>query len=240
MTDLTRKWEESGYNKQYLEISDIILQDRDRLMNILISHIRHFGKSRAGNTFLDLGCGDGVLAKHIHSFFPENTFHVCDGSEKMITAAKENLKHIAGCHFYTVTFEEIMENEVFGTRFDFIVSSFAVHHIQHEIKYRFFETLNSLLKPDGHFINIDTCLSGNQQTNEWYYTLWKEWIIGQQERAGIKEDYSDIPQKAPHKPENHYQELDIQLDWLKKAGFTNVDCYYKYGIFCIYGGQKTE
>jgi len=32
--------------------------------------------------------------------------------------------------------------------------------------------------------------------------------------------------------------LSEQLQWLKEAGFQDVDCYYKYFNFAVYSGKK--
>ncbi|NOY65253.1 MAG: class I SAM-dependent methyltransferase, partial [Nitrospirae bacterium] len=32
--------------------------------------------------------------------------------------------------------------------------------------------------------------------------------------------------------------LEAQLDALRETGFKEVDCYYKYGVFAIYGGRR--
>jgi len=51
-------------------------------------------------------------------------------------------------------------------------------------------------------------------------------------------DYSDISARAPSRPENHYDRLDKQLLFLNELGYKDVECHYKYGIFCIYGAKK--
>ena len=68
--------------------------------------------------------------------------------------------------------------------------------------------------------------------------MWAEWINEIQKVNNLKTNYQDIAYKAPDRPENHYDPLDVQLDFLKQAGFNNVECHYKYGLFAIYGGKK--
>lgn len=43
------------------------------------------------------------------------------------------------------------------------------------------------------------------------------------------------------KAEEHHDTLDPlqgQLTALTEIGFNSVDCFYKYGIFAVYGGEK--
>ncbi len=136
------------------------------------------------------------------------------------------------------TFETISNENWGNEKYDFIISSFAIHHIKINEKYAFFEKIFKMLNKNGSFINIDTCLSDNENLNKWYYELWKEWIIEYQNNIKITEDLSYIPYKAPNKIENNYQSLNEQLNWLEQIGYKEVECYYKYGIFSIYGGRN--
>ena len=38
--------------------------------------------------------------------------------------------------------------------------------------------------------------------------------------------------------ENKPDTLESQLKTLKEIGFSEVDCFYKYGIFSVYGGKR--
>ena len=53
-----------------------------------------------------------------------------------------------------------------------------------------------------------------------------------------KPELLDVPQRYKHNPDNHPDSLRDQLAMLEAAGFTAVDCYYKFGIFAMFGGQK--
>ncbi|MGZ7117956.1 MAG: hypothetical protein ACXVHS_11035, partial [Methanobacterium sp.] len=55
---------------------------------------------------------------------------------------------------------------------------------------------------------------------------------------GAPKSFQNVPDKYKNNPDNHPDTLISQLNALKLIGFKNVDCYYKYGIFAIYGGQK--
>ena len=47
-----------------------------------------------------------------------------------------------------------------------------------------------------------------------------------------------MPDEARAKDENHYDALAGQLDALVQAGFAEVECHYRYGLFSVYGGQR--
>jgi len=55
----------------------------------------------------------------------------------------------------------------------------------------------------------------------------------------IKDDYEGSIRS--YKEEAHYSKLDTltdQLNALNEIGFKDMDCFYKYGIFAMYGGKK--
>jgi tRNA (cmo5U34)-methyltransferase len=53
-------------------------------------------------------------------------------------------------------------------------------------------------------------------------------------------DLSSTPEDARKKPENQYETLADQLRWLEEAGFTEVECHYRRGLFGIYSGRKPQ
>jgi tRNA (cmo5U34)-methyltransferase len=231
-------WDKLENNKNFLETADIIIPQRQRLVSVLVSYVRFFGGGSGKINLLDLGCGDGILAENVHLANPSARITACDASPTMLDQARIRLKHIKDAEFLNYSFTEIMENPPFKKSYDFIVSSLAIHHLEIAQKLAFFKMLYGVLAPGGHFLNLDSCITADETLLPWYYRLWREWILEAQAAQKSKEDYSTVPETAPQKPENHYQDLNEQLAWLRQAGFANVDCFYKYGIFCLYGGRR--
>lgn len=50
--------------------------------------------------------------------------------------------------------------------------------------------------------------------------------------------YDSLPVNYKKAEENQPSSLLKNLDGLVKAGFHDVDCYYKYSIYCLFGGIK--
>ncbi|MCP4130079.1 MAG: hypothetical protein GY754_03580 [bacterium] len=40
------------------------------------------------------------------------------------------------------------------------------------------------------------------------------------------------------KGDDIHETAEVQLDYLRNAGFENIDLYVKYHLWCIIGGQK--
>lgn len=238
MNEYSKNWDKLENNKNYIETADIVLQDRKTLLNIMNSFFLKFIINGNKKRILDLGTGDGVLVKNLYSVNKNIDVVVTDGSQDMLENAKENLKDIKNIKYICITFEDIIDNQFKEKKFDFIVSSFAIHHLLLDQKKAFFKSLYNLLNPGGYFINIDTVSNTSKQYNKWYIDLWVEWIKRIQKENNLKTNYENIAYKASDRPENHYDPLDIQLQFLKDAGFSEVECHYKYGLFAIYSGKK--
>ena len=74
---------------------------------------------------------------------------------------------------------------------------------------------------------------------QWYLSLWKDWIDEKIWELGIQDGrMSNIVTQYKDSEENKPDTLGKQLRALKEIGFRDVDCFYKQGIFTIYGAKK--
>ncbi|MFX1365035.1 MAG: class I SAM-dependent methyltransferase [Promethearchaeota archaeon] len=239
MKDYSKNWDELEYNKDYLEIADIIIPYRKTLLSILTSFYQKFIFNGEPKKILDLGTGDGILIKTLfNNDNPVNEITVIDGSKNMLKKAEQNLSYLSKINYVHMSFQELIENGLSENDFDFIISSFAIHHLFLEQKKQIFKILYDLLNYNGYFLNIEVTTSNNEKYTKWYIDLWSEWIEKYQNQNNTQTKYENAPYKAPNKPENHFDPLEIQLNYLKEVGFIEVDCHYKYGMFTIYGGKK--
>lgn len=142
-------------------------------------------------------------------------------------------------HFILRTFQELLKNdEVLYDDFDLVVSSLAIHHLHLEEKRSLFEYIHNHLQTGGYFLNVDTVKAPTKELESWYRIFWSEWIRENQEKLNITERFDHIPEEYKNNPDNHPDTLKKQLDALKSVGFRQVDCYYKYGIFAMFGGRR--
>jgi tRNA (cmo5U34)-methyltransferase len=156
----------------------------------------------------------------------------------MIQNAQERLKSYDGLNYIHKTFQELLENDILETDFNFIVSSLAIHHLSSESKESLFQYILHHLKEGGFFLNVDVVRAPNEALEDWYRQLWGEWIAKNELKMGSKESFQHIPLQYKNNPDNYPERLENQLNALKSVGFNQVDCYYKYGIFSIFGGKK--
>ncbi len=233
-------WAEPDFSRKFVESADIAIIERKRSHSVMKSFFRHHFMHKDGRIdLLDLGCGDGILTYELkQTGFPLSATLV-DGSEEMLGKTKERLKGYKDVRTMQASFQEIIAGNALTEDFDFIVSSLAIHHLDMKEKRELFGWVYARLKNDGCFMNIDVVLVPNEVLERWYMVLWQEWITEKKKEAGITGDiYADTMKRYKDNRDNKPDRLDLQLDALKAIGFRNVDCYYKYGIFTIYGGRK--
>jgi tRNA (cmo5U34)-methyltransferase len=227
--------------KDFVENADIYILERKKLFSIMKSFYNYFLKNKIKNgqiKVLDLGCGDGALTNELLKVDDQIEATLVDGSSTMIQNAQERLKSYDGLNYIHKTFQELLENDILETDFNFIVSSLAIHHLSSESKESLFQYILHHLKEGGFFLNVDVVRAPNKALEDWYRQLWEEWIAKNELKMGSKESFQHIPLQYKNNPDNYPERLENQLNALKSVGFNQVDCYYKYGIFSIFGGKK--
>ena len=232
-------WAKPGFSREYRDNADIYIMERRRLFTILRSFYRHFLKDGKQVKMLDLGCGDGIITHEILTVDNTVSATLLDGSEDMLAHAKERFKKYKDIRYIKASFQEVLAGDILDTHFNFVVSSLAIHHLTMEEKISLFHKIYNCLDAGGYFLNIDVALSPTETLEQWYLSLWKEWIDEKKASLGIKGNYfSDIVRRYKDNRDNKPDTLKDQLDALTDTGFRDADCFYKYGIFTMYGGRK--
>lgn len=239
MTDFNNtNWVKEEFSRDYLDRADICIVERRKMFEILCSFVSHFMQAGVKRT-LDLGCGDGVLTEELLKLAPSVSATLIDGSEEMLTKAKARLQQYEGVEYIRSSFQELLSDNLLQTAFDIVFSSMAIHHLTMDEKSELFKAAYGWLNDGGAFINIDVVLAPTGALDEWYMELWEKWMDERTASLGIRDSKSkDIIRLYKDLEENKPDTLDDQLAALSSAGFREVDCFYKYGIFAVYGGMK--
>ena len=231
------RWAENEFSKNYRDDANIYLPFRSQFVEITKSFYGHFISQNTEAKILDLGCGDGLFIQELLKSFAPAMVTLVDGSIEMLEAAKKRLGNQANLHFMQASFQELFANDTLTEHFDFIYSSLAIHHLPFDEKKKLYTLIHKHLSPGGHFVHYDVVVSSVEQLEKWYLSLWRQWI--QQHPAREKrEELFEIPDRYKSNQDNTPDTLDSQLKALKQIGFRNVDCYFKYGVFSLFGGRK--
>ncbi len=240
MTEFDKtNWARSDFVQQYRDNADIYIVERRKMFEIMKSFYRYFISNKAGAVMLDLGCGDGIITHELLSIDRSIKATLIDGSDDMLQKAKERLKDFSHMTFRTISFQEILRNGQLDNMYDFIVSSQAIHHVSRDDKKQLYDIMYSHIHPGGFFMNIDVTIAPSHPLEQWYMKLWQEWMDNEKNSLGIEGDpFQDVISRYKEAQENRPDTIEGQLNVLRDIGFRNVDCYYKYGIFAVFGGMK--
>ena len=233
------QWAEGDFAREYRDHAEVYVIERRRLLTIIRSFHKHFLKTGQKKKILDLGCGDGIITHEILKIDDTVSATLLDGSKDMLSNAKERLKEFKNIQYECASFQDILKNEILKQGFDLVVSSLAIHHLTMDEKKSLFRNIHSYLNSGGYFVNIDVVLSPADTLEQWYMSLWREWIDEKKHVLGVNDNScDDIIKRYKDNTDNNPDTLYDQLEALQYLGFKDVDCFYKYGIFVMYGGRK--
>jgi tRNA (cmo5U34)-methyltransferase len=181
---------------------------------------------------LDLGAGTGLFSQHVLQKYPNATFVLTDVAAKMLEVAEQRFAEQANQFEFAV---EDYRNLQAVADFDLIISSLSIHHLTDEEKRRLCQQVYAALKAGGTFVNIDQIKGETTYLQNLYWELWLRHT------------------KANDAPEEQIQEsikrrttydqdalLADQLDWLREAGFENVDCVYRHTFVGVLFAMKVS
>ena len=232
-------WAQEKFSANFIEKADIYIQERRKLIRIMSSLFSFYFSSKKDIHILDLGCGDGVLTEELLGKDETIIATLVDGSLTMLQKARERLTAYSGIHFKHASFQDLLTGTISLGHFDLCVSSFAIHHLEMKEKKNLFRFIYGHLNAEGHFVNIDVVLSPSEGLEEWYFSNWREWMQHMQDQLNLKDELPEdiIGRYKDPSSMNKPDTLEDQLEALKETGFREVDCYYKNGIFAVFGGK---
>jgi tRNA (cmo5U34)-methyltransferase len=195
--------------------------------------------------FLDLGCGDGILAAAILAQYPGAAGVLLDFSRPMLEIAQEKLASFAqNLQFALADFGEPgwLAAVAELAPFEVIVSGYAIHHQPDSCKERLYAEIHELLTPGGLFVNIEHVASATP----WVEWLWEEYYIdtlhAAQNEPDTPRDRGQVSQAYRQRPDreaNILAPVEQQCNWLRRIGFEDVDCYFKVFELAVFGGRRT-
>jgi tRNA (cmo5U34)-methyltransferase len=240
--DATFKWDDKDFVNFYTDSANLIVLERQRSIRILLEIVAFHFPSLSGLHILDLACGEGLITKYVRDKSPDNHFHLVDASEEMLGKAKANLSGgKSNVSFGHMTFEDYTASQLEGCKYDLVFSANAIHHLNLTQKTALFAKIYRELKHGGLFLNIDAVHPSSAHSEEIQFQLWRNWMNETLEKNGKESDigkYDGIPSLYKDNLEEQPSGLWDQLQSLSKCGFRDVDCFYKYSIFAVYGGTK--
>ena len=235
------EWSRAEFAAEFVENADHYIVERRRMLEVVLSFYRRFTRTRRSGRdtrLLDLGSGDGALSHELLKNDGTIRATLVDASPEMLECARRRLRSYPHVEFVERSFQQLLRDPDTPSEFDIVVSGLAIHHLELEAKKALFSYVFAHLDDGGDFVNLDVALAPDASLEDWYMVLWHEWIRQHAERAGRQHEFDHVPQQYKTNPDNLPDTLDDQLSALRAVGFEAVDCYYKYGVFVVFGGRK--
>lgn len=231
-------WADTEFSQNYRDDADVFLPFRRQFIEVSKSLYGYFINPKPDPRLLDLGCGDGFFVHELLKSYTPSAITLMDGSAEMLTAAGKRLQnYAANIGFVEMDFQRLIAEQPLDERYDFIYSSLAIHHLPYEEKCRLYAYIFSLLKTGGLFVHYDVVIPSSDRIEKWYLSHWRDWINDCPDRER-GERLRKIPDQYKQNPDNLPDSLDAQLQVFEKIGFSEVDCFFRHGIFALFGGFK--
>ena len=239
-------WRHPETAKQYLDeiVGAIPLQEAQldvmlRLLNRDRTHLRRF---------MDLGCGDGVLADVILQSYPEAKAVLVDFSDTMLQAAKARLKdHAQQLQLLLADYGDpgwMFSGPEGGRKtFDAVVSRFSIHHQPDERKRDIYAEIYDRLEPGGIFINIEHVAPATSWAKDLFLEYMVDHLYAYQAQEGLGKDRQQVADDFKNragKDSNILAPVEEQCGWLRDVGFVDVDCYFRIFEIAIFAGKRSQ
>jgi len=165
---------------------------------------------------LDLGSGAGRLLSLVKLARPEAEAVAVDFSPTMLDQLRQRFAEDRRVQIVTHDLGEPLP--AIGP-FDAVVSSFAIHHVNHNRKRALYAEIFALLSPGGVFANLEHVASPTE-------ALHRRFLAA----LAVRPEDED--------PSNKLLALETQLSWLREIGYTDVDCHWKWLELALFAGRK--
>jgi len=165
---------------------------------------------------LDVGTGDGRLLAMLRTDRPDARGVGLDFSDLMLEGARERFGDDDRVELVKHDLDDPLPE--LG-RFDAIVSSMVIHHLEHERKRSLYGEIVALLEPGGVFANFEHVAAPTERLHVAFYAALDEPM-----------EHED--------PSDNLLDVETQLGWLRELGFDDVDCYWKWREMALLAGLK--
>jgi predicted O-methyltransferase YrrM len=194
---------------------------------------------------VELGTGEGHLARAALDAFPNATLLGLDRSFRMLEIANARLARF-GSRAATDSFELSSEGWlplIDGA--DVVLSSLCLHHLDDTGKRSLFASLRPLMSDRGAILIADLVAPRRAEAHRLFADTWDHHVRRQSYVAAGSEELFDLFVASEWNIYRYPDPMDTpsslfdQLGWLEDAGFHGVDCFWMQAAHAIYGGFCT-
>ncbi len=181
--------------------------------------------SKKFKTILDLGAGTGLLSQYLYQYFPKAKYTLVDISDKMLSIARKRFEHLPNFNYIIEDYsKKLPEN-----RYDLIASALSIHHLTEPEKVKLYKNVYHSLNKNGFFLNIDQYNSQNESVEKQFENVWVDTILKNFPGVG----HADFKSWKERRKLDKETTIENEIQKLKRIGFKDVDCVYKYWKFGV-------
>jgi tRNA (cmo5U34)-methyltransferase len=195
-------------------------------------------------TFVDLGCGDGILGRQLFTKWPEARGIFVDYSAPMLKAARDKGEEFGlAAEYYLLDYSDPEWPNHFQhvLPVDAVISGFSIHHLEDDQKRKVYHDIYKILKPGGIFLNLEHVASADREIEKMFDEVFIDGLFNyhlQQNPHTTRQEIQEKFYTREDKTLNRLTLVETQNDWLREIGFEHVDCYFKLFELALFGGCK--
>ncbi|WP_312700530.1 class I SAM-dependent methyltransferase [Sedimentibacter sp.] len=127
----------------------------------VLNYIYNKIKESSNSNVLDIGFGTGILTTQLYNEGYKITG--IDFSSNMIDIAKNKMPDAMLINW---DFSKGLPNEITGKKYDYIISTYAIHHLYDEEKVKFIKSLVNLLNVNGKILIGDVSFETREELDK--------------------------------------------------------------------------
>jgi tRNA (cmo5U34)-methyltransferase len=235
-------WHSTTYVQDWIGVNR---EDEVALLRRMARFVPH--EADAPIRILDVGGGWGPVTEVMLDVFPRAHVVLPDFSEPMLAEARRRLvEHGDSVSYYVGDLLDPTWAKGLDGQFDAVVSHIAIHNVRFPDRIRgIYEEIFPLVGPGGCFLNLDHPASGDlvRRAMRHAQDMDRQLAVFQEtgrrtpldELQGSRRRMGGNPQVHAEMKQEDLQRIDAhepatvpnQLQWLREAGFDEVDCLWR-------------
>jgi len=194
---------------------------------------------------LDLGVGTGVFTKRFLEEYPHSHVVGIDAASAMLELAKLRLGALSErVELIVSDFRKIPTTVLKPNRFDAVISSYALHHLNAEEKLAVLKPVVSAIKPSGWFLNADVVEAEGEEVERRVQEIRVKAISGrapmQDKRFSTHEKTRAFLDDLETREQDQPQSLNTDIRILREAGIEHAEVFWKEYREVVIGGPKAS
>jgi ubiquinone/menaquinone biosynthesis C-methylase UbiE len=231
-------WQRPALVEEFLEqranVLPLLDVQEDLIRTVFARHGRAVGR------FLDVGSGDGAMSELMLAAHSGSSAQLVDFSEPMLARAGQRLGAFEGR--WSVAHADLRDAswtaQIPEGPYDAAVSSYAIHHLVSERKRALYAELFELLAPGAMFVNMDVVTVAGPLAGLFDDTMAANAVHAEHARGGTRADDDVAAELLADDGEDRPDSAPEQLQWLREAGFIDVDVHFKWAEGVIFGATR--